>query len=90
MCPEDITEKMDHASNSTGCATSAEPGDLDSSSRALYPYDQPHEDVNPKDRSEPTDQQTSATQNEPHRKNYEEDKENRRRDHAAIMTGKRP
>ena len=81
---------MDHACNGLRCAASTEPGDIDSGNRALYPYEQPHENVNCKDGSEPPDQQTSATRDEPRRKKNEENEENRCGSHTAIMTSKRP
>ncbi len=63
------TEKMDHACNRRGYATSEKPGDSGRGSRARYPYEHPHKDVDRKDASEPPDQDTSAAQNEPRRKN---------------------
>ena len=68
MCWKQATEKMDHTCNGIGYATSEEPGESGRCSRARYPYEQPHEDVNRKDASKPPDQYASATQNEPRRK----------------------
>lgn len=64
-----VTEKMDHACNRLGYATSEKPGESGRGSRARYPYEHPYKDVNRKDASEPPDQHTSAAQNEPRRKN---------------------
>lgn len=90
MRPEYITEKTDHTSNGLRCATGTEPSDVDTSTRAPYVYEQPHEDVNRKDGSQPPDQQTSATRNKPHGKKDEEDEKNRCANHAAIMAKIRP
>jgi hypothetical protein len=64
-----VTEKMDHACNRLGYATSKKPGESGRGSRARYPYEHPYKDVNRKDASEPPDQHTSAAQNEPRSKN---------------------
>jgi hypothetical protein len=79
---------MDQACNGPGYATSEEPGETGSGSRARYRDEQPQKDVNRKDASEPPDQQTSATRDEPRRKKNEENEEDRCGNHAAIMTRK--